>query len=303
VSKALGRPSRCSRRFLTLVSVLLLAGVPAFAQTPDAVAGRLIGGEIVHDVKRGDSLARIGARFGIEPWLLAQSNGLSPLEARLTVGQSMKINNLHIVPLLLEDGLLINIPQRLLFVCQAGAVVAWYPVGLGRPDWPTPVGRFQVRSKEVAPTWHVPVSIQKEMRGLGQAVRTRVPPGPNNPLGHYWIGLSGSACGIHGTNAPTSVYTFRTHGCIRLHPDDVVDLFSRVSVGTTVWIVYEPILLTRRSDGAVFLEVNRDAYQRIGNLRRAADALVAREGVSSVLDATRVDKLVAAKEGLARWVN
>jgi L,D-transpeptidase ErfK/SrfK len=303
VSKALRRARRRFRSGLALASVLLsFVGVLALARTPEAVAGRLIGGETVHEVERGDSLARIGARFGVEPWLLAQSNGLS-LKAGLTTGQSMKINNLHIVPLLLEDGLLINIPQRLLFVCRSGGAVAWYPVGLGRPDWPTPAGRFEVRSKEVAPTWHVPISIQEEMRRLGEPVRTRVPPGPNNPLGHYWIGLSGSACGIHGTNAPTSIYAFRTHGCIRLHPDDVADLFSRVSIGTAVWIVYEPILLTREPDGAVFLEVNRDVYHRAGNLRAAVDALAAREGVSSVLDATRVAEVLAAREGVARRAN
>ena len=69
--------------------------------------------------------------------------------------------------------------------------------------------------------WIVPESIQEEMRREGKDVLTRVPPGPDNPLGRHWIGLSIGGIGIHGTIAPSSVYHFRSHGCIRLHPDDV----------------------------------------------------------------------------------
>ena len=52
-----------------------------------------------------------------------------------------------------------------------------------------------------------------------------MPPGPDNPLGKHWLGLSIHGYGIHGTIAPSSIYQFRTHGCIRLHPDDIAELF------------------------------------------------------------------------------
>src|SRR5207244_4257585 len=60
--------------------------------------------------------------------------------------------------------------------------------------------------------------------GQGKPVLTHVPPSPANPLGKYWLGLSIPGVGIHGTNAPSSIYNLQTHGCIRLHPDDIEKL-------------------------------------------------------------------------------
>jgi L,D-transpeptidase ErfK/SrfK len=277
----------------------LLFGATLLAQTSE---GRLVGGETPYTAKWGDSLARIAARFAVDAGVLARENGL-PATARLGLGQHLRVASRHIVPFVLDEGILINVPQRLLFFFHEGTLAAWYPVGLGRPDWQTATGQFEVAAKEHEPTWDVPISIQKEMRRQGKPVRKKVPPGPDNPLGDYWIGLAGSPCGIHGTNAPESVYAFRTHGCVRLHPDDIADLFSRVSVGTPVWIAYEPVLLARREDGAIFLEVNRDVYRRTGNLRAAVDGMVAREGVLGILDPSRVTGVVAAREGVARRVD
>ncbi len=279
----------------------LLLGATALCQTPETAGAQLVGRKFLYTVERGDSLARIGARFGVDPGLLARSNGLSS-RARLSVGQSLQVKNRHIIPFVLDEGILINVPQRLLFFFQGGRLAAWYPVGLGRSDWKTVTGRFEVATKERKPTWNVPVSIQEEMRRHGEPVRTEVPPGPANPLGDYWIGLSGSLCGIHGTNAPASIYGFRTHGCIRLHPDDIADLFSWVSIATPVWIAYEPVLLALREDGALFLEVNPDVYGRAGSARAAVDALAARMGLLSLLDAARVDQVIANREGIARRV-
>ena len=227
-------PGRATRLRFGLALVFLAAATPRlFSYSPGD--DRIVGGEFIYTVRRGDSLTAIGARFGVDPLMLARSNGLSP-RSRLSVGQSLQVDNRHVVPTAMDEGILINVPQRLLFLFHAGALVAWYPVGLGRPDWETVLGRFAVRTKEREPTWHVPVSIQEEMREHGEPVRTEVAPGPDNPLGKYWMGLTGSACGVHGTIAPASIYGFRTHGCIRLHPDDIADLFPRVVVGTPVRI-------------------------------------------------------------------
>jgi L,D-transpeptidase ErfK/SrfK len=276
--------------------LLLLAGSSAATQngSPDRVVGK----NIPYAVRPGDSLTLIGARFGVDAGRLARSNGLTPA-ARLAIGRTLQVDNRHLVPEVVGEGIVINVPQRLLFFFREGKLAAWYPVALGRRDWQTPTGLFEVASKRRQPTWHVPPSIQREMRQEGKPVRTEVAPGPDNPLGDYWIGLSGSSCGIHGTNAPSSIYSFRTHGCIRLHPEDAADLFSRVSIGVSVEIVYEPVLAARLADGTVFLEVNPDVYGRTGNLRAAFDALAARLGILEFIDPARVDAAVAAREGLA----
>jgi L,D-transpeptidase ErfK/SrfK len=111
------------------------------------------------------------------------------------------------------------------------------------------------------PTWDVPASIRAEARRAGRSLPLKVPPGPNNPLGAYWLGLSSGGVGIHGTNAPTSVYQVTTHGCIRLHPADIAALFSHVQVGTEGLSVYQPVLVGVDGDH-VFVEVHRDAYRR-----------------------------------------
>ena len=250
--------------FLALLCGLIHARSLCLAEEPSGLSKRLVGQEFQYTVHEGDSLASVGARFGVDSPLLAKHNGLSP-RAGLRAGQILRIDNRHIVPAVLEDGILINIPQRLLFFFDLGSLVAWYPVGIGRADWKTPRGHFFVATKEEHPVWDVPPSIQEEMRRQGKRVEKRVPAGPRNPLGQYWMGLSPSSCGIHGTNAPSSVYRFQTHGCIRLHQADVADLFSRVSIGTPVEIVYRPILAVRLEDGREYVESHPDAYRKIKN--------------------------------------
>jgi L,D-transpeptidase ErfK/SrfK len=164
-------------------------------------------------------------------------------------------------PLPIGNGIVINIPQRLLFYVEGGRSVARYPVGLGLPSWPTFVGPFTVAAKETDPTWDVPPSIQAEMQRAGRPVRTKVPPGPGNPLGKHWLGLSVPGFGIHGTNAPASVGKFATHGCIRMRAADIADLFARVEVGSPGVSIYEPVLLETAAD-AVWLEAHRDVYER-----------------------------------------
>ena len=238
------------------------------AEEPTAL---LVGREFDYTVEKGDSLSGIGARYGVSAKSLASRNGIK-LSTKLRPGQLLRVDNRHIVPATLENGILINLPQRLLFLFEDGRLVAWYPVAVGQPDWQTPTGSFKVMTRETDPVWDVPVSIQREMARKGERVRKKVPPGPDNPLGEYWMGLSATCCGIHSTNAPQSVYQFKTHGCVRMSPDDAEDLFYRIEVGIPVEIIYEPVLVGRQADGTTLVEVHPDVYKRLGNqLDRASD--------------------------------
>ena len=105
-----------------------------------------------------------------------------------------------------------------------------FKVAVGMPRYPTPLGRFSVVSKIRNPTWNPPDS--DWARGLGP-----VPPGPSNPLGTRWIGLSAPGIGIHGTPYPGTVGTAASHGCIRMYMRQVEWLFERVYIGTPVFIV------------------------------------------------------------------
>ena len=285
-----------------LVACLLVGfSVSIPAQELPRLSHRVVGGEHEYTVRRGDFLIAIGARFGVDARLLAAQNGLA-FEGFIYPGQQLQIHNHHIVPETLDAGILINIPQRMLFHLSEGKLVAAYPVGLGRPTWPTPEGKFRIVSRETNKTWIVPESIQEEMRREGQVVRKEVPPGPDNPLGKHWLGISFPGCGIHSTIAPSSVFLFRSHGCVRLHPDDAAELFGRVRVGTRGRIVYQPVLLAVVEDGRIFLEIHRDVYGKGVDPASIVRALAEAHGLSQAIDWTVVDAMIEAQHGVAQEV-
>lgn len=283
--------------------VWLLAGLalPAPAGELPPLSRSVTGGDTEYVIQRGDSLTAIGARFGVAATLLAQQNAI-PYEAIIHPGQRLYIHNPHIVPASLDDGILINLPQRMLFHFSQGKLRVAYPVSLGKPSWPTPQGEFRIVSRVKNKTWLVPKSIQEEMRREGKVVLEEVPPGPDNPLGAHWLGLSIWGYGIHGTTAPASIYQFRSHGCIRLHSDDVAELFDQVKVGTQGCLVYQPVLLGLVEDGRILLEVHRDIYNKgidpAQIVRDMAEAYV----LSHAVDWPAVDVVIAAQDGLAREV-
>jgi lipoprotein-anchoring transpeptidase ErfK/SrfK len=106
-----------------------------------------------------------------------------------------------------------------------------YGVAVGQPAYPTPNGRFAIQSKQVNPTWSVPNS-----PWAGELQGTTVQGGSAaNPLKARWMGIA-NGVGIHGTGEDYSIGSRASHGCIRMHVADVIDLFKRVPVGTPVLI-------------------------------------------------------------------
>jgi L,D-transpeptidase ErfK/SrfK len=280
-----------------LAVALASAALCGSARQPTAHCGIIVGDRWVHLVSSGESWTTIGARVGVDPEVLAARNGQT-VRVPLKPGDVLGIDNRHIVPTYEQDGLLINVPQRILFHFSQNVIRAHYPVAVGRPDWRTPLGPFSIVAMETDPTWDVPLSIQEEMRRAGKPVVTAVPPGPSNPLGRYWMGLSLGSLGLHGTAAPSSIYHFATHGCIRLHPDDVEDLFHHVIPGEQGRIMYEPVLVA--FDGSdVYLEVHPDPYRRVPNALLRALELLDQSNLRGLVDLTDVVRVVRDAEGVA----
>jgi len=283
-----------------LAAATLLVAMPSLAATThsDPIVDR----STAHVVARGDSLASIGARYGVSVRLITQENTLDPRKP-LRPGQVLQVSARHVVPQPLDEGILINLPQRMLFLFRGARLASAYPVAVGRASWPTPTGHFRVLTRETDKTWIVPVSIQEEMRREGKPVLTRVPPGPDNPLGRHWIGLSLPAIGIHGTIAPASVYGFRSHGCIRVHPDDVAQLFDRVAIGEPGRIVYQPLLIAQGDDGRIWFEANPDVYRKGAGTLDDVRAWAVERGIApDSIDWRLVETMLRARDGLAREV-
>ena len=106
-----------------------------------------------------------------------------------------------------------------------------FPVATGQAIYPTPAGRFNIVVKQENPWWYPPTQ-DAWAQGLSP-----VPPGPNNPLGTRWMGLTAPGVGIHGTDEPGSIGWNASHGCIRMQVPDAEWLYGHVKIGTTVFIV------------------------------------------------------------------
>ena len=286
------------------ILLLLLAGLcsaaASSAEQRSALSDQLVGREFAYVVQPGDSLTGISARFGVGIGTLAAVNKLAH-NAHLKLAQELHIDNRHIVPRAADDGIVINIPQRMLYFFTEGQARRAFPVALGKEDWPTPSGQFRIAVKEENPVWDVPKSIQEEMRREGKEVKTCVPPGPDNPLGKHWLGLSISGYGIHGTIAPSSIYRFQTHGCIRLHPDDVAELFPAVEPGTPVLLLYRRLLLARSGE-RIFLEVHPDIYRKQPGIELEFRQLADRENLASLIDWKLAADIMRRQQGIARDV-
>lgn len=125
----------------------------------------------------------------------------------------------------------VNLGRFELVLDRPGLPLKRYSIACGMPAYPTPAGRFTVAFMERDPTWIPPPD------SLWAKEAKITPPGPGNPLGTRWIGLSSGVVGIHGTNADYSIGSRASHGCIRMHISDVEDLYEYVTPGTPVTIL------------------------------------------------------------------
>jgi lipoprotein-anchoring transpeptidase ErfK/SrfK len=272
---------------------------------PDTVtSGKLVGNANVYSVKKRDTLRLIAAKLGVSRQHLTQMNNLGQ-KPSLNPGQKLRYNNRKIIPQHMPNGIVINIPDRTLYMFKDGKLTTSLPVALGiakkgeKFDWTTPTGKFKVVAKQKDPTWYVPRSIQLEMEKEGKEVITSMPPGPKNPLGKYAIKTSLPGILIHSTTKPGSIYSFASHGCIRVYPEQMDVFFKEVRVNTMGEIIYHPVKLAITEEGRVFLEVHRDVYGKSAGLPEMAQQLIEKHNISNRVDWNKVESVIRRKAGLA----
>ncbi len=166
---------------------------------------------------------------------LAKQIGASLADPRLTRVFKPKLRSVKpkVTPATLRNSTVITISQSTftLRLFKRLKVRKTYKVAVGQPAYPTPRGRFAIANKQVNPVWSVPNS-----PWAGELGGTTVTGGSaQNPLKARWMGIA-NGVGIHGTGEDGSIGSRASHGCIRMHVSDVVDLFPRVPVGTPVLI-------------------------------------------------------------------
>lgn len=147
-----------------------------------------------------------------------------------------------------EKRLGINLASRMLTVYEGNAKIAMYPVGVGKVATPSPTGFYKIQNKEENPMWIDPGDTDN-----------RIESGPGNPLGYRWLGFNGTY-GIHGTNHPESVGYYVSNGCIRMHEEDVEQVYSKVAIGTPVTVYYDRIVIDRAPDHTISYYIYPDGY-------------------------------------------
>ena len=121
--------------------------------------------------------------------------------------------------------IVVSLEDHKLALLEDGKVKKIYSVAVGKPSTPSPVGTFTIARRVMNPTYSHDGRV--------------VPPGPNNPVGTRWMGLSIPGYGIHGTNVPSSIGKAASHGCIRMARKDLEELYPMVEVGDTVELIGE----------------------------------------------------------------
>lgn len=187
-----------------------------------------------------DTLIELAQQFDIGVYEMVKANPRLN-EKVLKPNTSVIIPAQFTLPSGPREGIVLNLADmRVFYYHPDGDTVSTYPVGIGRQGWSTPVGSTRIVSKTKNPAWHPPASIRREAARKGKTLPLVVPAGPHNPLGQYAMHLGFTGILMHGTNQPSSIGLRSSHGCIRLYPADIKELFSMVSVGTPVRVVYEP---------------------------------------------------------------
>ena len=240
-------------RTLFACSFLLLAVTGnAYAATyklPEISGDRVVasstGDTVTLTVEQDQTLLDVARRFnlgqteivtlnpGIDRWLVKK-------------GTVVRLPNRRILPDSPHEGITLNISEYRMYYYPADqpGTVKSFAHGIGRQDWQTPLGRTTVIKKVKDPAWHPPESIRREHAANGDPLPAIVPPGPNNPLGAYalYLNLPGDYR-IHGTDVDKifGIGMQITHGCVRMYPEDIEALYRSVPVGTSVYIVKQPI--------------------------------------------------------------
>jgi len=175
-------------------------------------------------------------------------------------GTVVQLPTEHILPEPPWRGLVINVPEMQLYdftVKNANGEPELFAIAIGDEVDPSLMGEFKVGKKRAQPAWHVPKSIQAERPELP----TVVPPGPDNPLGPYWMTIGSTSYGIHGSNNEWSIGRLATHGCIRLYNDQIERLFLRTKEKTPLRLLYQTVKLGQRGS-TIYLESHPDLYNK-----------------------------------------
>ena len=145
------------------------------------------------------------------------------VQAKAQYGSNQATQGPAPAPAVAKRVIIVSLEDRKLALLEDGQVKRVYSVAVGKPSTPSPVGAFTIERRVANPIY----------RHNGKTIQ----PGPGNPVGTRWMGLSIHGYGIHGTNEPRSIGKAVSHGCVRMARADLEELYGMVAEGDTVELV------------------------------------------------------------------
>ena len=245
----------------------------------------MVGRNQVYIARYEDTLLDIARRFAMG---LAEIRLANPgVDIWLPgAGTAIRLPSRFILPEAPRSGLVINVAEmRIYYYPKDRSMVRTWPISIGRVGWETPLGQTSIVRKKAYPTWYPPESIREEAARNGNPLPRVVGPGPDNPLGSHALYLGFSQYLIHGTNKPFSIGMRVSHGCVRMYPEHIVELYELVKTGTPVTLVHQGVKAGWEGD-KLYLEVHPD----IGVLDEEARPSMT-DVVSSLITATSAEEL------------
>ena len=245
---------------LTLVCQLSFATVynPP-VNTHDSVVAEYPNEIAVTRAEKDETLLDVARRFSLGQMEIIRLN--QELDRWLIKkDQIITLPNKRILPDSPHVGITLNIAEYRMYYYSPNGKVYSFAHGVGRQDWNTPLGKTTIQKKVKDPVWRPPESIRREHAALGDPLPEVVPAGIHNPLGAYalYLNLPGDYR-IHGTDIDKifGIGMQITHGCVRMYPEDIEQLYNMVSEGTVVHIVKQPIKVGWL-DNVLYVEIHPD---------------------------------------------
>ncbi len=304
---------RCSWRTVSHLAALWMLVAVASAPAPVAAQAEMwpthtndsvVGRTQVYVARHEDTLLDVARRFsmGLEEIRLANPGVDTWLPGE---GTEIRLPSRFVLPDASRSGLVVNVAEmRVYFYPQDGSVVRTWPISIGRVGWDTPLGETSIVRKKAYPTWYPPESIREEAAMDGNPLPRVVGPGPDNPLGSHALYLGFPQYLIHGTNKPFSIGMRVSHGCVRMYPEHIVELFELVKTGTPVTLVHQGVKAGWSGD-RLYLEVHPVAgvpdEEARPSMTEVVSSLVSatpESGLPTNLDWKRVEEALATANGI-----
>lgn len=224
-----------SVQFLSLLAtaVIAVSGAASAAVYEKDYVGKME----IYRAKYEDTLVHLARKHGLgyvemraanptlDPWIPGE-------------GARVVLPTQSLLPDAPRDGIVLNLSEMKLYLFEKpGQAPHVYSISPGREGLNTPVGVTTVTSKRANPTWTPTARMLKE----DPTLKPFYPAGPENPMGTHALYLGWPEMRIHGTNKPYAIGRRASSGCIRMYPESIRDIFDRVSPGTKITSVDQPV--------------------------------------------------------------